>query len=52
MRKLIFVLCCVLLAGCGHKKPELTPTQIVDGKSIVVPPEFDVIPESAASEEE
>ena len=52
MRNLLFVLCCILLVGCSHKKPELSTTQIVDGKSIVVPPEFDVIPESAASEEE
>ena len=52
MHKFVFVICCVLLAGCGHKKPELTSTQIVDGKSIVVPPEFDIVPESAAPEEE
>ena len=52
MRKLLFVLCCIVLVGCGHKKPELSTTQIVNGKSIVVPPEFDVIPESAAPEEE
>lgn len=51
MRKVMFILCCFLLVNCGHKKPELTSTQIVDGKSIVVPPEFDVIPESAAEEE-
>lgn len=51
MRKIIFMLCVILLASCGHKKPELSPSQIVDGKSIVIPPEFDVIPESAASEE-
>ena len=52
MRKIMFMLCLVLLAGCGHKKPELSPTQTVDGKSIIVPPEFDVIPESAAPSEE
>lgn len=52
MRKIIFLLCVVLLSGCGHKKPELVPTQIVNDKSIVIPPEFDVIPESAAPEEE
>lgn len=52
MRKIMFILCFVLLAGCGHKKPELSPTQTVDGKSIIVPPEFDIIPESAASSEE
>ena len=52
MPKFLFNLSCILLVGCGHKKPELTPTQMVDGKSIVVPPECDVIPESAAPEEE
>ena len=52
MRKIILLLCFILLAGCGHKKPELATTQIVDGKSIVLPPEFDVLPESAAPEEE
>jgi len=52
MHKIIFLLCLLMLMGCGHKKPELTPTQIVNDKSIVIPPEFDVIPESAAPEEE
>ena len=45
MKKLLFVSCLVLLVGCGHKKPPLAPTQTVDGKSIIVPPEFDVVPE-------
>ena len=44
MKKLLILSCLVLLAGCGHKKPPLAPTQVVDGKSIVVPPEFDVVP--------
>ena len=48
MRKLFVLFCLVLLAGCGHKKPELAPTQIVDGKSIIIPPEFDVVPEVKA----
>lgn len=52
MRKIIFLLCTILLVACGHKKPELAPTQVVNGKSIIIPPEFDVIPESAAGEEE
>ena len=46
MRRLFVLFCLVLLAGCGHKKPELAPTQIVDGKSIIIPPEFDVVPEN------
>ena len=45
MEKLLILMCLVLLAGCGHKKPPLTSTQMVDGKSIIVPPEFDVVPE-------
>ena len=37
---------CLLLASCsGVKKPPLSPTQVVDGKSIIVPPEFDLVPE-------
>ena len=52
MHKIMFILCLVLLVGCGHKKPELSPSQTVDGKSIVIPPEFDIIPESAAPSEE
>ena len=42
---IIMFVCLVVLAGCGHKKPPLAPTQTVNGKSIIVPPEFDVIPE-------
>ena len=45
MRTLFFLSCLVLLVGCGHKKPPLAPTQTVNGKSIIVPPEFDVLPE-------
>ena len=45
MKKLFFLSCLLLLVGCGHKKPPLAPTQTVDGKSIIVPPEFDVVPE-------
>ena len=38
-------LCIVLvLAACSPKKPPLNDTQIVNGKSIIIPPEFDVIP--------
>ena len=45
MKKLFILTCLTLLVGCGHKKPPLAPTQTVDGKSIIVPPEFDVVPE-------
>ena len=40
-----FYLCVIiLLTACSPKKPPLETTQIVDGKSIVVPPEFDAVP--------
>ena len=45
MKKLFILSCLFLLVACGHKKPPLAPTQTVDGKSIIVPPEFDVVPE-------
>ena len=45
MKKILFLTCLILLVGCGHKKPPLAPTQTVNGKSIIVPPEFDVVPE-------
>ena len=46
MKKVILVVlfCCVIV-GCAPKKPPLAPTQIVDGKSIIIPPEFDTVPE-------
>ncbi len=42
----LIILLCVGLAACGTKKPPLEPTQIVNGKSIVIPPEFDIVPET------
>ena len=42
---IILLFCLVLLAACGHKKPPLALTQTVNGKSIIIPPEFDTIPE-------
>ncbi len=51
MRKIIILVCLGILCGaCAPKKPELTPTQVVDGRSIVVPPEFDVIPDQSITE--
>ncbi len=44
MKKLIFICMILCLAGCAEKKPPLTPTQVVNGKSIVMPPEFFVLP--------
>ena len=45
IKKLFFLFCLLLLVACGHRKPPLASTQTVDGKSIIVPPEFDVVPE-------
>lgn len=45
MYKILTVLSCALLLGaCAPEKPPLDATQTVNGKSIVVPPEFDVRP--------
>lgn len=59
MKQAIFLSLCILLAGvagCSESKPPLEPTQIVDGKSIIMPPEFYVLPKaksgSAASSAE
>ncbi|MBO7245104.1 MAG: hypothetical protein J6V53_07515 [Alphaproteobacteria bacterium] len=49
MKKFIFVcLCLCLTAACAQKKPPLAPTQVVNGKSIVMPPEFFVLPKMPA----
>ena len=46
----ILLLCCSVMACSGVKKPPLSPTQVVDGKSIIIPPEFDVVPEEKNAE--
>ncbi len=48
MRKICFlVICSFCLVGCSvNEKEPLQPTQIVDGKSIVMPPEFYVLPKA------
>ncbi len=45
MRKLLTLFLCLLCVACSTKKPPLDPTQIVDGKSIIIPPEYDVLPD-------
>ncbi len=43
--KLLFILSCfILLAACGPIKPELADTQVVNGESIVLPPNFNHTP--------
>ena len=45
----IYLFVCVMLClsglmACTPKKPPLEPTQVVNGRSIIVPPEFFVLP--------
>ena len=47
---LILLLCCLVVGSGGAKKPPLSPTQVVDGKSIIIPPEFDIVPEEEVSQ--
>lgn len=49
-KKLLFIPLCFLFTACTESKPPLTDTQIVDGKSIVMPPEFYVLPKAASHE--
>ncbi|MBP5343599.1 MAG: hypothetical protein J6Y85_00775 [Alphaproteobacteria bacterium] len=39
----LFLLACT--AACSPKKPPLDDTQIVNGQSIIIPPEFNKIPQ-------
>ena len=46
MKKIFLItFLCIAIVACAPKKPPLSQTQIVDGRSIIIPPEFDVIPE-------
>ena len=44
MKIFLIMALCIILSACAPKKPKLTDTQIVNGKSIVIPPEFDIKP--------
>ena len=44
MKIFLMIVLCVVLSACTPKKPPLTSTQVVNGKSIIVPPEFDIKP--------
>ncbi|MBQ9089908.1 MAG: hypothetical protein IJY58_02550 [Alphaproteobacteria bacterium] len=46
MKYIICIVICGLIMGCTTKKPPLEETQVVDGKSIVMPPEFYVLPKT------
>lgn len=51
MKKFIFIcLCLCFVAACAQKKEPLAPTQIVNGKSILMPPEFFVLPRTTEQE--
>lgn len=41
---LVAVLLCCAIAACAPKKPPIAETQMVNGKCIIVPPEFDKKP--------
>ncbi len=47
MKKLMLICMCLFVASCADKKPPLAPTQIVNGQSIVMPPEFFVLPKTS-----
>ena len=48
MKKILFIVpLLVILGACSESKPPLESTQIVDGKSIVMPPEFYVLPKAS-----
>ncbi len=52
MKKIIFIIpLLVLIGACSESKPPLESTQIVDGKSIVMPPEFYVLPKAKVQTE-
>ena len=44
MKKFLFLIFLFILTACAPYKPDLEETQIVDGKSIIVPPEFNKLP--------
>lgn len=44
MKILLIIVLCITLTACMNKKTPPSDTQIVNGKSIVIPPEFDLKP--------
>ena len=44
MKKIILLLMLFVLSACAPTKPPLEETQIVNGESIIVPPDFDKLP--------
>ena len=42
--KVLFLFLSLFTIGCTPYKPETSDTQVVHGKSIIVPPEFNQLP--------
>lgn len=42
--KIIMVFLCLTVVACAPYKPDLDETQMVNGQSIVVPPNFNDLP--------
>ncbi|MBQ4472024.1 MAG: hypothetical protein II942_02110 [Alphaproteobacteria bacterium] len=42
--KKVCLICLFVLTACAPYKPDLDETQVVDGKSIILPPNFDELP--------
>ena len=44
MKTIWMILLCLTVVACAPYKPPLDETQVVDGNSIVIPPEFNQLP--------
>ncbi|MBQ3696095.1 MAG: hypothetical protein II938_03915 [Alphaproteobacteria bacterium] len=44
MRILLCLFVCLILTSCAPYKPDLDETQVVNGESIIVPPDFNQLP--------
>lgn len=42
--KIILISLCLIISACAPYKPPLDDTQMINGESIVVPPEFNQLP--------
>lgn len=51
MKQFILICLCLAVTACTEKKPPLSPTQIVNGQSIVMPPEFFVLPKPTSNQQ-
>jgi len=44
MKISVLLSCFILISACSPYKPPLTDTQVLNGNSIVLPPDFDNLP--------